>query len=198
MKMENTPTLWTDRLILRRFCKEDAAALFELLRDEQVNRFLPWFPLQSLKEAETHLQSAYLDSYQSPRGYRYAVCLRQDNLPVGYVNVSDEESFDLGYGLRKEFWRQGIMTEAAKAVVERMKKDGVPYVTATHDVQNPASGAVMKNLGMTYRYSYEEFWKPKNIQVVFRLYQMQLDGGPDVTYQSYWDRSSNHFFEKGL
>ena len=33
-----------------------------------------------------------------------------------------EEHHDFGYGLRKEFWHQGIVTEAGKAVVEQVKK----------------------------------------------------------------------------
>lgn len=43
-------------------------------------------------------------------------------------------------------------------------------------MNNPNSGAVMKKLGMVYQYSYEEQWQPKDIPVLFRLYQMDLDG----------------------
>ena len=56
--MENTPTLLTPRLILRRFTPEDAPALFALLRDEEVNTFLPWFPVKTLEEAETKVEQA--------------------------------------------------------------------------------------------------------------------------------------------
>lgn len=61
-----------------------------------------------------------------------------------------EEPHDLGYGLRKEFWHKGIATEAGKAVVELVRKDGVPYITATHDRNNPKSGNVMRKVGMKY------------------------------------------------
>lgn len=37
----NTPTLETERLILRKFTKEDMEALFLILKDEEVNKFLP-------------------------------------------------------------------------------------------------------------------------------------------------------------
>ncbi len=37
----NTPTLETDRLILRKFTENDIEALFLILKDEEVNRFLP-------------------------------------------------------------------------------------------------------------------------------------------------------------
>ena len=79
----------------------------------------------------------------------------------------------------------------------QLKKDGCAYITATHDVQNPHSGDVMKKLGMTYRYSYEEQWQPKDRLVTFRLYQLNFDGS-EWTYQKYWQQSSVHFVEPNL
>lgn len=38
-----------------------------------------------------------------------------------------EEHHDFGYGLRKEFWHKGIVSEAGKAVIKQVKKDGLPY-----------------------------------------------------------------------
>ncbi len=51
---------------------------------------------------------------------------------------------DLGYALAKQYWRQGYASEACRAVVAQLKEDGLPYITATHDVNNPRSGEVMK------------------------------------------------------
>ena len=107
-----------------------------------------------------------------------------------------EEPHDFGYGLRKEFWHQGIVSEAAKAVVEQVKKDGLPYITATHDVNNPRSGNVMKKVGMKYCYSYEELWQPKGFFITFRMYQLNFDGHDDFVYKKYWDMYENHFVEK--
>ena len=47
----NTPRIETERLILRKFTQEDIEALYCILKDEEVNTFLPWFPLKSLAEA---------------------------------------------------------------------------------------------------------------------------------------------------
>jgi RimJ/RimL family protein N-acetyltransferase len=174
MTNENTPTITTERLILRRFTADDAEALFELLRDEETNTFLPWFPLKSLEEARDFLQRRFLDYYEKASAYRYAVCLKADDKPIGYVCLADDESRDLGYGLKKEFWHKGIATETARAVAERIKNAGYTYITATHDVNNPRSGEVMKKLGMTYKYSYVEQWQPKDIPVTFRLYQLNF------------------------
>ena len=146
----NTPRLETPRLILRRFVPEDAPALWELLRDREVNRFLPWFPVETLAEAEKFLRERFLDTYRTETGWRYAVCLREEpERPVGYVNIAPGEAHDLGYGLEKACWHRGLMTEAARAVVEQVRRDGgLPFLTATHDVLNPRSGGVMQKCGM--------------------------------------------------
>ena len=106
-----------------------------------------------------------------------------------------DDSYDFGYALRKEFWHRGIVTEAGRAVIEQLKKDGIPYITATHDVNNPRSGSVMRQLGMQYQYSYEEQWQPKNLFVTFRMYQFNFDGQEDRVYQKYWDLCDTHFIE---
>jgi len=179
------PELKTERLILRRFTEADAEALFLLLSDPEVNRFLPFFPLKTRAEAEKHLREIYLECDERFSGCRFAVCLKRDNIPIGYVHVSDDDSHDLGYALRKEFWGMGIAPEAAGAVVEYLRKSGLPYITATHDVKNPRSGRVMEKIGMTFRYSYVEQWQPKNRPVTFRMYQLNLDGRNDRVYEKY-------------
>jgi len=125
-----------------------------------------------------------------------AICLKEDNIPIGYVHVSDDESHDLGYGLRKEFWHQGIVSEACKAVLGFLKTTAIPYITATHDINNPRSGKVMESIGMKYQYTYEELWQPKNILVRFRMYQLNLDGHEDRIYTKYWTKYPVHFIEK--
>lgn len=191
MGFTNTPTLETERLLLRRFSENDLYALFKIHSDKDVNTYLPWFPLQSIEEASLFLRERYLDTYRQPYGYNYAICLKNDNIPIGYVNIGINEPHDLGYGLLKAFWRNGIVTEAANAVIHQVKKDGIPYITATHDIKNPRSGNVMKRLGMLYQYSYKEQWQPKNILTTFCMHQLNFDGQDKRVYKGYLDQSPN-------
>lgn len=188
------PTLRTERLILRKFTENDLEALFRIYSDVVANEFLPWFPLKTMEDARTFYNGWFDQEHLS----RYAICLKKDNVPIGYVNVSTNECYDFGYGLRKEFWHQGIATEAGRAVIEQLRKNGIPYITATHDVNNPRSGGVMRKLGMSYQYSYQEQWQPKNISVIFRMYQLNLDENTNRVYKGYWNQSSVHFVEDGI
>ena len=81
--MSNTPTLETERLILRKFTENDLEALYQIYRDPDVNRFLPWFPLQSMDEARKFFEDRYASLYAEPQAYAYAICLKRGNRPIG-------------------------------------------------------------------------------------------------------------------
>ena len=83
-----------------------------------------------------------------------------------------------------------------KAVIQQAKKDNLCYLTATHDIKNIHSGNVMKKVGMHYCYSYKEQWMPKNRPVIFRMYQINLDGKKRI-YQKYWNQYE-HFIEENI
>lgn len=173
--------------------KNDMEALYLLLKDREVNTFLPWFPVENMAETKKFYEKRFAD-----RKYCFAICFKDENFPIGYVNVATDDSYDLGYALRKEFWHRGIVTEAWKALVGRLKQDGIPYITATHDKNNARSGGVMLQIGMKYCYSYEELWQPKNFLVTFRMYQLNLDGQKGRIYQKYWNLYDTHFVEKDI
>lgn len=59
----NTPALETERLILRKFTENDMESLFLILEDEEVNRFLPWYPVKSFEEAKIFYEERYASKY---------------------------------------------------------------------------------------------------------------------------------------
>ena len=194
----SSPVIETQRLLLRRFTESDLEALAAILADEATNEFLPWYPPASRADVLRFYQDRYASQLGLPQACAYAICTKSSNVPIGYIKVSADDSRDLGYGLLSSEWRKGFASEAARAVVAQAARDGIPYVTATHDANNPRSGAVMRRIGMTYRYSYEELWQPKNVLVTFRMYQLDLVDPPHPTYTAYWEAADRRFVEPGL
>ena len=86
----NTPALETEHLILRKFPEKDIEALFIILKDEEVNKFLPWYPVKNLEETKKFYEERYISKYMQPHGYAYAICLKKDNFPIGYINIDME------------------------------------------------------------------------------------------------------------
>lgn len=182
----------TTRLKIRPFTLEDCDAFYHIMRDEKVNTYLPWFVLTSLSQAKEMLENKYING----SGIHYAICVKENNIPIGYVSISDDEAHDFGYGLRQDFWHKGIASEACLGVIQHIK-DKLPFVTATHDIDNIHSGQVMRKLGFQYQYTYEEQWMPKNIMVTFRMYQLNFKH-PQAVYQEYWNMYENHYIEEDM
>jgi ribosomal-protein-alanine N-acetyltransferase len=51
--------LKTQRLILKKFKEEDMEAIFLILKDEEVNKFLPWYPIKDLEETKKFYEERY-------------------------------------------------------------------------------------------------------------------------------------------
>ena len=195
-KNMNSEIISTEHLCLRHYKEEkDLSAMQRLLSDAAVNTFLPWFSLRTAEETAKFCRERFLEPYARGEIYHYVICEKDKEEPIGYLHIDGGESHNMGYGLAKEYWNRGYMSEAAAAAVERARQDGLPYLTATHDVNNPRSGSVMRRIGMKYVYSYEELWMPKRFPAIFRMYQLNLDGNADRVYWKYWDESAVHFVE---
>ena len=71
---------------------------------------------------------------------------------ISIVNFSDlHEWCEIGYCLSRNYWNNGIMTEALKAVIKLcFTKVGFNRVHAFHHAENKASGRVMLKSGMKY------------------------------------------------
>ena len=201
-------TLETGRLVLRRFTEADASALFPMMSDAQVNRFLPYAVHGSVADTASYLEENYLRWYRAadaderrsdglPLDMHCAICRKRGRVEagelLGFVSIDAEgDAYDMGYALARDAQSQGFATEAVRAMLGEARRAGYPFVTATHDELNPASGRVMEHCGMTYRYSYREHWQPKGIDVVFKL--CQIDFAPDAsTYSGYWERYPQHW-----
>lgn len=58
---------------------------------------------------------------------------------------------EVGYVLSKFYWNQGIMTEALSAVINYLfKYVHFHRIQARYNIENPASGKVMKKCRMQY------------------------------------------------
>ncbi len=189
--------LETKDLILRPFNEGDLDDILAIYSDPISNPYLPWDVMQTKEQAEEKLKSFTRLVDGKPAVRVYAICEKESNHPIGWIEMELERGYEVGYGLRHEYWHHGYASQALEAVIEEAKRLDLPYLYATHDRENRFSGAVMKKAGMSYRYSYEEDWKPKNKLVTFRLYQIDLK--PDAsTYDHFWTVSDVHYVEEEL
>lgn len=155
MQHQGTKILETERLILRPFQAGDDEAMFRnWASDPTVTRYLTWPAHESIQVTQWVL-NAWIGQYDQPGHYQWAIVLKASGEPVGSiaaVNVNDSAQWvEIGYCLGKNWWRQGIMSEALKRVMDFFFREvGVGRVQARHDPRNPGSGGVMRKCGMSF------------------------------------------------
>lgn len=156
MKHLGTQTLETPRLWLRRFAIQDAQAMYDnWASDPEVTRYLTWPTHEHIDITKTILED-WTSRYHEETYYQWAIVPKDnDDQPVGniaVVSLDDRiEKATIGYCIGKNWWHQGITSEALKAVIDFLLTDvGLRRVDAYHDPRNSRSGSVMKKCGMQY------------------------------------------------
>lgn len=150
-----TVMLETERLILRRIELNDALDMFTgWCNDVDVCRYLPWDCHGNIK-VTNELLNMWVDEYNNSHVYRWIVVLKENNKPVGTVDVVNKDIdnmvFELGHCYSKDTWGKGIATEVFSRVIEFLFDEvGVEVITAKHNESNIASGKVMKKANMKY------------------------------------------------
>lgn len=151
MKNQGTVTLYTERLILRKFTPEDAAGMYRnWASDPKVAGKLTWQPHAS-EEATRNLLMMWCEKYESPLYYNWVIEYQGE--PIGNVELMgcDGSYGMIGYALGYAYWNKGIMTEAVKRVLDYLlEEEGLKHITIKHAPSNPASGKVAAKCGLRY------------------------------------------------
>lgn len=161
---QGTQRLETPRLVLRQFTPADAPAMFNgWANDPEVTRYLSWPPHRELSVTR-ELLLQWEKAYENPEEYNWCIELRETGQPIGSAGLPDVNSqleyASLGYVLARPYWRRGLAAEAAAAIVEySFHVVGFHRLAAVHVVENKASGAVMRKLGMQYEGRVREAYR---------------------------------------
>jgi ribosomal-protein-alanine N-acetyltransferase len=145
------PTLETDRLLLRPFRQEDAAAVAALAGNWDVARMLSRVPHPYSREMAEQWIASHAGLSES--GAEYIFCIECDGEVAGSVGLqrSREGVYELGYWLGEQWWGRGFATEAARRVVRYALEDlGARGLVSGHLADNPASGRVLEKCGFRY------------------------------------------------
>jgi len=157
--------LITDRLILRPFCEDDFAALRALVADPRIFQYRS---RNSITEDETRAflaQACQALTEPSPPLYAFALLPRSTSQIIGecgLTRLADQPTAAfLWYSLGPQFWKQGYMTEAARAIVQfGFTSAGFQRIVASCHPDNHASRRILERLGMVQR---DEQATPPNV-----------------------------------
>ena len=99
--------------------------------------------------------TCWIEEYKKTDTYHWIIILKSISQAIGYIYFADiddtNNSVSVHYALSRKYWKQGIMSEACKRVIDfAFNVLGAEKVHTTHHLENPASGKVMQKCGMTF------------------------------------------------
>jgi len=148
------PTLQTVRLIVRPMTEADAPAVQALARDRDVAFTTLNVPHPYPDGAAAGWIRTQAASFAHGDLAVFGIELQDGGDLVGTCGLRLETAHgraEIGYWIGKEYWGRGVATEAARAVVEyAFEHLQLHRVHAHHYSRNPASGAVLRKIGMRH------------------------------------------------
>jgi ribosomal-protein-alanine N-acetyltransferase len=147
-----TPTLHTDRLLLRPHTLGDAPELARLAGAREVAATTLRIPHPySVADAE-----AFIAEWQGGTDERvaFAIVLRENSVLLGGTGLrleKEHQRAELGYWIGTPYWGNGYATEAARAVLRYgFEVLNLHRIYASHFSNNAASGNILRKIGMKH------------------------------------------------
>jgi RimJ/RimL family protein N-acetyltransferase len=148
--MASLPTLNTKRLVIRPYSERDIPELLPLIGTREV-------AATTLRIAHPYTEQdarGFLELAKEPEKMWLAITLRDDGRQIGGIGMridGQHQHAELGYWLGVPYWGQGYATEASREMLRYGFEDlKLHRIFATHFKHNPASGNILKKLGMRY------------------------------------------------
>ncbi len=147
-------TFETNRLLLRPWQESDAAALYRYAGDPAVGPAAGW-PVHTSEENSLAIIRSVLSAPET-----YAVVLKETGEAVGSIGLSlqgaselvtSAEEAELGYWIGVPYWGQGLIPEAAEALLRHGFEDlGLAKIWCGYFAGNEKSRRVQEKCGFTY------------------------------------------------
>ena len=155
-------TIHTERLILRKFKKEDAPDLLEYSSDPEVLKHLTWEGHNTLEAAITSIVEFH---WAEPA--RFAIELNENSKVIGAIDLRlkpTHEKATFGYVLNRHYWGKGYMTEALTAMLHlAFDKLELNRVEGGYFTGNEGSGKVQEKCGMILEGTSRQSEKVKGV-----------------------------------
>ena len=170
--------LETDRLILRAWQWDDLDDFFEYASVDGVGEKAGWSHHESKTESQAILKR-FIEGKKT-----FAIVLKENqktigSLGLGYLRQYAGDEFndlvgrEIGYVLSKDYWNQGLMSEAVQCVIDWcFQEENYDFLMCCNFIENAASAKVQKKCGFepykTVEYSSSFGLKTSEVNILRR------------------------------
>ena len=148
------PILETERLILRKVTLEDLEDMYLYGSDEDVAKYVTWDRHKSIADTKAFIEFI-LSNYQNKQVAPWGIEYKENGKFIGTIDFvwwqPNHKMAEIGYVLSKDYWGQGLTTEAAKELIKfGFNEMDLVRIQARCLVENIGSSRVMEKAGMQF------------------------------------------------
>lgn len=170
----------TERLYLSPFKESDAVDFYDYAKNPNVGPIAGWAPHKSVEDTLNIMNSWFMHENA------WTIRLKGEEKMIGVIALEhdkyrpDAKSKEIGYSLSEDFWGQGIMTEAAKAIMKYgFEELGLEIIGICTGEVNKRSQRVIEKCGFQYegkiRKTYEVFDGTLRDSLVYSILREEYD-----------------------
>lgn len=143
----------TERCIVRRMKPEDWHDLFAILSDEKVMRYIE----QPFSEKQT--KQFIEEAGMNDPPLVYAIVYEENQRLIGHLifHPYEEDAYEIGWILHRNYWGRRIATELTQAAVEYAKEKGIPKLLIQCSPEQKSTIAIAQKFGFE-RIGVEGIW----------------------------------------
>ena len=163
--------LTTDRLNLRRIREDDTQRIFDCWASRpEVTKYLTWHAHESVEQTKM-VMGFWLKEYaEDPNCMRWGIELRATGELIGMIDVVGFHHGNpvIGYCSGPDYWGNGYMTEALRAVVNELFATGYEEIVIGAMADNIGSNRVIEKAGFMRIGTFERQqsqWKPEIVKM---------------------------------
>lgn len=183
METENQiPTLFTNRLVLRPFTLDDATDVQRLAGAPEIANTTLLIPHPYPDGAAEEWINTHAAAFAENINANFAITSKETRELIGAISLTFNQSTnnaEIGYWVGRPCWNKGFCTEAAHEILRYgFTRRNLTRIHAHHFGSNPASGKVMRKLGMKYEGTLRQHIRKNNRfedAVMYGILQNEFD-----------------------
>ena len=145
-----SPRIETKRLILRRYKESDIDAIYEIITDDRLSKYIKYPKLT--KEEELECIKEWIKAADESKNEKWVIERKEDGIVIGNIDVNTvvkkHNYCNVGYTIRYDYWGNGYAAEALEAVANHLlEESGYYLVECSCNELNKQSSRVMEKAG---------------------------------------------------
>ncbi len=142
--------LETQRLVLRKFNRDDFEAVHSYASVKENMIYMPWNP-NTLEVTKQFIENAIALAEKEPCfNYEYAIVIKSTNQLIGgcHLTITGNQA-EIGWMLHRDYWKQGFGYEVGQRLLQFGFDDlKIHRIVAICDAENIGSYRIMEKIGL--------------------------------------------------